>query len=170
MGSAIDMAGRKYGLLTAIERSPQLRTHWLFSCECGSKKWINAYHVRVGRIRSCGCYWTTERAAQHARLVLVPHSGSNRKHSRSRQRVYAVWKTMRQRCTNPKSRDWRWYGGRGIKVCARWDEFENFIADMGERPDGLTLERRDVNGHYGPENCYWATWTEQRRNKRGKNG
>jgi hypothetical protein len=76
---------------------------------------------------------------------------------------------MLQRCRDPKARNYKWYGARGITVCERWrgkDGFENFRADMGERPDGLTLDRIDPFGNYEPGNCRWATWTEQQRNKR----
>lgn len=73
---------------------------------------------------------------------------------------------MIQRCTNPNRRDYRWYGARGIKVCERWESFENFLEDMGERPEGLTLDRKDFNGHYELSNCRWATKAEQMANKR----
>ena len=76
------------------------------------------------------------------------------------------WYMMLQRCTNPKATYFHRYGGRGIKVCARWRRFENFLADMGECPDGLTLERNDTNGNYEPSNCHWATPVEQTRNRR----
>jgi hypothetical protein len=80
---------------------------------------------------------------------------------------YLVWTEMKQRCGNPKHKKFRFYGARGVRVCARWEHsFAAFIADMGRRPAGLTLDRKDSNGHYCPENCRWATWNVQRRNKR----
>lgn len=74
---------------------------------------------------------------------------------------------MIKRCTNPNDKDhWKDYGGRGITICERWRSFKDFLADMGERPDGRTLDRIDVNGNYEPGNCRWATKSEQQRNKR----
>lgn len=72
---------------------------------------------------------------------------------------------MRQRCENPRRKDYPKYGGRGIRVCSQWLQFETFFADMGEAPDGLTIERRNVDGHYEPDNCCWATPAEQARNR-----
>lgn len=81
-------------------------------------------------------------------------------------RTYRIWQNMIQRCSNPANTRWADYGGRGIEVCGRWASFENFIADMGEAPDGLTLDRRETDGNYSPGNCRWVDWGTQMRNKR----
>lgn len=80
--------------------------------------------------------------------------------------TYVAWACMRRRCSNPNTRDYANYGGRGITACARWSLFENFLADMGEKPVGLTLERNDNAQGYGPDNCRWATRQDQNRNRR----
>lgn len=85
---------------------------------------------------------------------------------RSRHPLYATWSNMRQRCNCKTHPDYQWYGARGIKVCARWDDFENFARDMGPRPEGFTLDRRDNEGDYSPENCRWATPVEQVQSQR----
>ena len=73
---------------------------------------------------------------------------------------------MKRRCKNPKASDYEYYGGRGISICVRWLKFENFLEDMGDRPEGMTLDRKNTNGNYGPDNCKWATRTEQARSRR----
>ena len=87
-------------------------------------------------------------------------------HGHSRSHTYITWCNMKARCLNPDRRDYKNYGGRGIKVCDRWMTFENFLADMGEKPKGLTLERINVDGDYDPNNCQWATYKEQANNWR----
>lgn len=118
------------------------------------------------------------------RLILIPRDEVRRlKEEKPKQRkkrepsvrtlfiqqhryTYSCWRSMISRCRNPKNRAWSTHGGRGIKVCKRWKKFENFFADMGERPKGLTLERVDNDGDYKPGNCKWATWSEQNKNRR----
>jgi hypothetical protein len=86
--------------------------------------------------------------------------------SRVRHPVYSVWLNMRNRCNNPNEVAYKNYGGRGIKVCDRWSDFANFLADMGERPEGHSIERINNDGNYEPSNCKWATRSEQSMNKR----
>lgn len=77
---------------------------------------------------------------------------------------YASWKAMRNRCNYKGNKSYSYYGGRGITVCERWDSFVNFLADMGSKPEGYTLDRIDVNGNYEPSNCRWASKSQQLRN------
>lgn len=170
--SPIDMTGRRYGRLSIIGPAPKLPTNhnkrWFVQCDCGTIKTADGNHIRGGRIVSCGCYVAEViRSDEHtAKLQNVAGTGRTKKHGRSKTPVYAVWKTMRMRCRNPKCADWEHYGGRGIKVCDRWDDFAAFEADMGPRTDGMTLDRINVDGDYEPGNCRWATWLDQAANKR----
>lgn len=82
--------------------------------------------------------------------------------------AYEAWRAMRRRCLNPSQQNYPLYGGRGIRICERWSVFVNFLEDMGERPEGMSLERSNSDGDYGPSNCKWATATEQARNRPGR--
>lgn len=88
-------------------------------------------------------------------------------HGYAKSTTYYSWGMMKNRCTNPKAADWKYYGGRGIKLCKRWMKFENFLEDMGPKPSpDLSIDRINVNGNYTPKNCRWATHTEQSKNRR----
>jgi len=141
------------------------RTRWLVRCDCGVEKLVDGAHMRYGKIRSCGCL-AEDMGPEHGRKHLARFAGHNRRHGMSRTPIYAIWKTMWDRCRNPRNRDWKYYGGLGVRVCERWALFENFYADMGEAPSGLTLDRRDPFGDYEPSNCRWITHAEQVRNTR----
>ena len=167
MPRALDVAGERYARLVAIKRAPtrKKRTFWLFKCDCGNEKEIALSHVRGGRIRSCGCLLEEFSHSPEHRSFLAEIAKRPRTHGMSRTPVHSVWKAMHERCRNPNSKDYRWYGALGVKVCERWKKFENFYADMGE-PNGLTLDRIDPTGNYEPDNCRWAPWELQRWNKR----
>jgi hypothetical protein len=154
--NVFNLTGLAFGRLIALRYCPGFRKNasWMCSCQCGRMKLVRADHLVQGRVRSCGCLMrqaASERATVH---------GEAKKHRHTRE--YKSWASMHARC---KDRRARRYGARGISVCARWENFSAFLADMGRCPDGMTLDRIDCHGNYAPDNCRWATMFTQNRNR-----
>lgn len=128
---------------------------WLALCNCGNLRVVSLEASReASHFRSCGCLRKTQMMT----------------HGLSKSDTYQTWLCMRRRCTARNRRHWKYYGALGVKVCKRWGKFENFIADMGPRPKGKTLDRYpDASGDYKPSNCRWATRLQQRNNRRVPN-
>ena len=154
-----DLTGKIFGRFTVDRFShyePKNRSYyWVCLCLCGSEKKVKGANLRSGSTKSCGCL-----QRESARSA----GDRTRTHGLSRTKIYAVWDSMHQRCTNQNRSDFKSYGGRGISVCKRWGSFELFLEDMGLPPKGMTLERKNINGDYEPLNCCWETTKRQSRN------
>lgn len=155
MSAFKDISGRRFHRLVAIERVGTTKANkaiWRCACDCGGEARTTTGSLLCGNAKSCGCY----RVARYYEKAI--------KHGMAKTLTHSTWCGMIQRCTNPNSRNWHRYGGRGIQVCERWLKFENFLADVGEKPAGLSLDRIDNNRGYEPGNCRWATAKQQANN------
>jgi len=162
----IDLTGQRFGRLVVIKLfstgSHGKHARWECLCDCGMKTTVRSNSLRLADTKSCGCL--------RAEILAKPKPSLNKTHGMSKNcREYSSWQAMWNRCRNPNRKDFKYYGGLGIKVCKHWKNFQNFYIDMGPRPEGKTLDRIDPYGDYKPGNCRWATYYEQTHNRRQKN-
>jgi hypothetical protein len=164
-----DLTGMRFERLTVesaaqdhVGKNGARAAYWNCRCDCGKAKAVMGHHLKRGLIRSCGCY-----SAEIVSLRSRTHEAT--RHGKTTG-TYRSWCAMKTRCTNANQPGAKDYVLRGISVCDRWmDSFENFLADMGERPPGCSIDRINNDGNYEPGNCRWATTKEQAANKRRTN-
>lgn len=157
-----NLLGQKFGRLLVKERlgcDKHGSSIWLCVCDCGGESRTRTGALTSGDAKSCGCI--------QREWAATARPGFKTGLSVKFPRAYRSWAAMRTRCLNAKNPAYKWYGGRGIKVCDRWSSFENFLADMGDRPHEKTLDRINNDGDYEPNNCRWATPKEQAKTNRG---
>ena len=159
-----DITGQRFGRLTVLSHAGTTKEKpgnvkrrvalWKCRCNCGSEITVIGANLRNGTTKSCGCL---ERDILYER---------NFKHGLTDTRENRIWRGMLTRCRNLNHKDFKYYGGRGIRVCERWEVFENFLADMGPCPEGYSIERVDNNRNYEPSNCKWIPQEDQAKNMR----
>lgn len=153
----IDLTGKRFYRLLVMDRAPNPGgpAYWYCKCDCGKKIRAAGGNLRKGATKSCGCWYSETRTT------------ASKTHGLTKTPEHVSWVSMRTRCNNPRTDHFKYWGGRGITICKRWDKFENFLEDMGLRPTPKhTLDRRNNEGNYCKSNCRWATVTEQNNNQR----
>ena len=161
--------GDKFNYLTAIEEAESFKSpsgsiyrRFFFRCDCGNLCLMTIHNVTRGTTKSCGCH-----SYKVSQKISIKHGHSGRVSNNGKvTRTYKSWTHMRDRCLNSNCKAYSNYGGRGITICDEWIKYENFLQDMGEVPEGHSLDRIDVNGNYCKENCRWADDITQSRNRR----
>lgn len=154
-----DLTGNKYGKLTVISRAANIRGRTAFRClcECGGECIVTSDSLKQGKTKSCGC---------------IRKTGNRKSHGMSHSKIYNSWRAMHERCRLKTHKEYKNYGGRGIKVCEEWRSFEPFYqwSLKNGYSEGLTIDRIDVDGNYEPQNCRWITIQQQQKNKQKKRG